>query len=402
MSTVYSDMSNLFKQVFGDGVVEAIPDFAKILKMVPFSERERTGNYFEIPVVLELEQGFTYQAYGTQLPTLNAAVGGNVSQAQVNGAIIILRSQIGYDQLYRASQKGPQAFKDALSMLYENMVSSMARRVEIGFILGGSGLGKVSSITSHVITFTTATWSPGVWSGMIGATLDSFTATSGGSAHDAGLVVTGIDMTNMTVTVTGDSTTVANDYIFFGGARGAECVGLIAQLTNTGTLFNISASSHPLWAGQQYNVAGAISQASINQAVALAVNGGLMEEAVLFIAPARWSTLLNDQAALRRYDNSNEAENGAEEIVFYNSNGKIKVVSHPIMPLGVALLIPNPEKRLLRVGSSDITFRRPGRENEDLFLEIPNTGGVELRLFSDAQLFLPTPAQACYLYGITA
>lgn len=399
---VNADMSALFKQVFGDGVVKAVPDFAKIQKDVPFSAKERTGNYFEIPVVLELEQGFTYQAYGTLSPTLNNASGGFVGQAQVNGAIIILRSQMSYDQLYRASQAGPQAFKDALGALYDNMIASMTRRLEISLILGGSsiGLGQVSTISSHVITFTNATWSPGVWAGMIGASLDSYT--TGLSAHDSGITITGISMSNKTITVSGDSSTVANDILFFHGAQGTECTGIQAILANTGNLFNISASSHPLWQGNSYNVGGPISMAGILNGVSMAVNLGLMEEAKVYIAPKRWNVLNSDQAALRRYDKEeNSFANGADEIVYYSANGKITLVPHPIVPEGYAYLLPNPSKRLMRVGSTEITFRRPGREDEDLFLEVPNTAAVELRLFCDQQIFIPIPAQCTLYTGIT-
>lgn len=398
----FSDMSSLFKQVFGDGVVKAIPDFAKIQKDVDFSMRERTGNYFEIPVVLELEQGFTYQAYGDSAPTLNAAVGGNVGQAQVNGAIIILRSQMSYDQLYRATQAGPQAFKDALGALYDNMVMSMARRIEISFILGGAGLGQVLTNTSGVLVLTTDSWAPGVWSGMVGAVLQAYTAVTGGSQHNGDLTISAVSMANSSITVTGTSSAVvANDYLFFKGARGKECVGIDAILSNTGSLFNIDASLHVLWQGNSYAVGGAISMAAVLAGVSLAVNGGLMEDAKLYIAPKRWNTLNSDQAALRRYDSAGkDFENGAEELIYHSSNGTIAIVPHSIVPEGRAYLLVNPKKRLMRVGSTDITFRRPGRP-DDIFLEVPDTGAVELRLFADQQIFIPTPAQCTKYTGIT-
>lgn len=397
-----SDMSALFKAVFGDGVVKAIPDFAKLLKTIPYNERERTGDHFEIPVTLELEQGVTYQAYGDAAPSLVASSGGNVSKAQVNGAVIILRSQMSYDQLYRATKAGPQAFKDALSALYDNMVASMSRRVEIGFILGGAGLGVVSVSSGSTITLTAESWAPGVWSGMVGATLNAYTATSGGTQHNGDFTITSVNMSTQTLTVSGTiSSVVANDLLYFKTAYGKECVGIDAILSNTGTLFNINAASHALWQGNSYAVNGAMSMSAALQGVALAVNGGLMEDATLYISPKRWNALNSDQAALRRYDTAGkQLDNGGEELVYYSSNGKIAVVPHSIVPEGRAYLIPNPAKRLMRVGSSDITFRRPGRP-DDIFLEVPDSGSVELRLFADQQIFLPTPAQGTKYTGIT-
>lgn len=397
-----TDLSAQFKAVFGDGNVIAIPDFAKILKDAPMSEMERTGDHFEIPVVLELEQGFTYQAYGDAAPALVASSGGNTTKAQVNGAIIILRSQLSYDQLYRASTKGAQAFKDALSALYDNMVLSMARRIEISFILGGAGLGQVTANSSGTLTISDATWAPGVWAGMVGATIQAWTALSSGTQHNGDLVISAVSMANKTVTVTGTSgSVVANDYLFFKTAYGKECIGIDAQLSNSGTLFNISASTHSLWSPNSYAVGGAISMAAILQGVSLAVNGGLMEESSVYISPKRWNTLNSDEAALRRYEGGNDkSENGSEDIAYYSSNGVNKLVPHSIVPEGVAYLLPNPKKRLMRVGSSDITFRRPGRP-DDIFLEVPDSGSVELRMYADQQIFIPTPAQCTKFTGIT-
>lgn len=426
-----SDLSAMFKQVFGNGVVTAVPDFARIQKDVPFSAKERIGLYFEVPVVLEMEQGFTYFGYGANTPgsqtitggasSLNPAISGVVQQAQVPGAIIILRSQLGYDQLARAASAGPTSFKDAMGAIYDNMVLSMARRLEINFILGQNqyGLGQVASITSHVITFTAGTFSPGTWSGMVGAQLDSFAIGATGATQDVwttgtagtgGLTVSAVNLAASQITVIGDSSTTTNSVLYFRGAQTYassaatgfnEGAGLAKIITNTGTLFNISAATHALWAGQNYNVNGAISMASILSGVSLAVNAGLMEDAKIYISPKRWSSLNNDQAALRRYDSSGkEFSNGSEEICYYSSNGKISLVPHPVVFEGEAYLVPNPSKRLMRIGSCEPTFRRPGRP-DDIFLEVPDAASVELRLMADQQIFIPLPAQCVRFYGIT-
>jgi hypothetical protein len=398
-----TDMSALFKAVFGDGIVQAVPDFAKLLKTIPFDQRERTGDHFEIPVFLELEQGFTYQAYGDAAPALVASSGGVTQKAQVNGAIIILRSQMSYDQLYRATQKGPQAFKDAIGSLYDNMVRSMGRRLEIAFVLGGAGLGQVNANDgSGGLTITDESWAPGVFAGMVGATLNAYTALTGGTQHNGDVVITAVDMVNKKITVSGTSAAIAtNDYLFFKTARGKEAVGIDAILSNNGSLFNIDASQHALWKAQTSAVNGPLNMAAVLTGVSLAVNGGLMEKAKLYVSPKRWNALNTDQAALRRYETGGgEADNGSEELCYYSSNGKIEVVPHSIVPEGRAYLLVDPEKRWMRVGSSDITFRRPGRP-DDIFMEVPDSGSVELRLFADQQPFCPTPAQNCKYTSIT-
>jgi hypothetical protein len=57
-------------------------------------------------------------------------------------------------------------------------------------------------------------------------------------------------------------------------------------------------------------------------------------------------------------------------------------------------------KRLKRVGSTDITFSRPGNKNS-FFREIDASAGFELRSYCDQQLFLEAPAYATKITGIT-
>lgn len=404
----------LFKRVWGDGSIKAVPKFAKLQEEIPFSKREKLGDMYVVPVVLQHEHGFSYGVYQDGAFALNAAVAGKAIQAQIRGAMIVLRSQLSYEDIFKAAEAGAAAFEAATSLVVENMQRSFVKRQELSFLYGQTGLGTVSAIASHVITMTDATWAPGIWSGMKDCVLSSYTGITGSdTAHDApsgsgttaGIVVSSVSMSGKTVTVTGDTTTVAADVLFFYASRTAtafkECAGLDKIMTNTGSLFNIDASVYELWKANSRAVTGPFSMLAALNGVSDAVNMGLMEDAKIYLATKRWNALNADQAALRRYGAySAKAENGSQGIVYHSVNGSIELVAHPFVKEGEAFLVANPSKRVMRVGATDITFRRPGMQ-ETIFRELTDNAGLELRAFSDQAVLITLPAQCTKYTGIT-
>lgn len=405
---VVNDASALFKRIWGDGTIKAVPDFAKLQKEVTFTKKEKTGDMYVVPVLLQHEHGFSYGAHGDGAFTLNAAVAGAVKQAQIRGSMIVLRSQLSYEDVYKAVEGGPAAFEAAIGLVVDNMQQSFAKRQELSFWYGQRGLGTVSGNSSGVLTITSATWAPGIWSGMKDCVLEAFDGVTGSdSQHNGDLTVSAVSYSAKTVTVTGTSAAVvANDVLFFKGARTAtafkECVGLDKILvTSTGSLFNISVADYELWRGQSRSVGGAISMLSVLNAASDASNLGLMDKAKLYLPVRRWNQLNSDQAALRRYGAySAKYENGAEGITYHSTNGITECEPHPFIKEGEAFFLANPQKRLLRVGASDITFRRPGM-SDDIFRELVDSAGFELRAFSDQAIMATLPAQNVKLTGIT-
>jgi hypothetical protein len=132
-----------------------------------------------------------------------------------------------------------------------------------------------------------------------------------------------------------------------------------------------------------------------------AQNLGLDDDAKLYTPTKRWNSLNADQAALRRYGAySSKAENGSEGIVYHSVNGMTEIVAHPFVKEGESFLLVNPKKRVMRVGATDITFRRPGMQ-ENIFRELVDNAGLELRAFSDQAILITLPAQCTKYTGIT-
>jgi hypothetical protein len=406
----------LFKKVYGDGTIKAVPDFAKLMKMVPFRPKEKLGDEYIIPVILQYEHGFSYGEAGDSDFALNPAVAGKVLQAKVKGFMIVLRSKLSYEDVHKAAAAGEAAFESATSLVVENMQRSFSKRQELSFWYGQQSLACLSSVSGSSTTrawiITDATWAPGIWSGMKDCPLDVYSAVSATATQrnvSDVVTITSVDIANKTLNVSGDASDLtscaAADFLYFYGARTAtahkECAGIDKILSNTGTLFNIDAGTYELWKATTRTISGQISFLGILNGIGDAVNMGLDEQATLFLPTKRWNQVMSDQAALRRHNaQMTKAENGFEAVTFYSTNGKTDIVNHPFLKEARGYLIPNPEKRLVRVGATDITFKRPGLEH-NIFRELSDNAGFELRAFSDQAIALQIPGQATLYESIT-
>jgi hypothetical protein len=304
------------------------------------------------------------------------------------------------------------------------MKASASKRVEIELIYGASvsGLGLISATsgsgTSRVYTISGPTWAPGIWAGMENAQLDAYynTGTTGVQLNtNAAIVITAVSVANKTISVSGNSTDLTaldaqvgstvgtNATFYFYGAYGNEMSGLDVILSNTGSLFNISASTYNLWQANSYPCGSAqLTMGKVLSGLALAVGRGLMEDVALFVAPDSFANLVADLSAQRRYDGSyksKKAENGFETIEFYGQNGMIELIPHAMFKSGDAMAIPL--DLIQRVGSTDVSFRGEmvGGEMEYLF-QNTSTNGWTCRAYTDQAIFIEVPAQCVKFTGI--
>lgn len=281
------------------------------------------------------------------------------------------------------------------------MLRSMAKKLEIEMLYGQSGYGVIASVAAPVYTISTAEWAPGIWAGAEGMPIeirDSTGATSRGSS-----VVQSVSFTDRTITlVSAIPGVVATDIIWHKGAFGNEFPGIFKILTSTtGVLFNIDQGVYNLWRGNTYDAAsGALSFTKLNNAVARAVEKGLDGRVLALINPRAWANLNSDQAALRKYDSSYEkkkAENGVESLLFHSQNGEIEIEPSIYVKEGHAFILALDE--WMRIGSTDMTFRRPG-QGEEFFRDVENSAAYELRLYSDQAVFTQAPGRNTIITGI--
>jgi len=392
--------------------------------MIPFVQSDKEiGNLYHQPVMLSHEHGVTYAGPNSSAFNLNSAIAAILQDAQIAGSQMLLRSAISYEAAARASND-KKAFVKATQLMVQNMMNSISKRVEISVLYGQSGLAKLASsvnidANSTTVTITTSAWAPGIWSGAENMEVVVYNGTTlvGGGAF----TISDVSLAGRTAVFTRTGQAAALDAAIAGnpdtldvyfssavsGTGGTfahqDFAGLDKIVTNTGTLFNISAATYALWKGNSFSAGNAaLSLSKILSAIALGVERGLDEDVICLVSNKTWANIASDQAALRMYDQSYKpakGEAGHESFSFHAQNGKLDIVESIYVKEGEAFLLP--PKKLKRIGAMDVSFKMPGRQQqEDFFLELANGAGYELRCYTDQALFCECPAKLVKITNI--
>lgn len=401
-SNNFADTLNAnFKIVYADKIENLIPDGVKLLNRIDFSGREaQLGNLYSQPLILGLEHGVTFAGSTDDAFALQAPIAGQLKEAQVRGSQMVLRSVLGYAAAARAAGGGQRAFEDSTKFLVQNMMRSMAKKLEIEMLYGQMGYAAVASTAANVITVATAEWAPGIWAGANNMPIEIRSA-AGVLRGTANVQTVNMDLRTVTVDLL-PAGVIATDVIWHKGAYNNEFAGIHKILTNTGVLFGIDAAQYDLFKGNTLTISpsAALSFAIVQDAIARAVEKGLDSDVSVLVNPRAWSDLLTEQAALRQYDSSyrpSVSENGSQEITFYGQNGKVEIVPSIYVKEGYAYVLCMED--FMRVGSTDITFRRPG-QGDDFFRELENNAGYELRAYTDQAVFCMAPGRSTVIAGI--
>lgn len=402
-----STLSGLYKSVYAEkGPIAALPEFSVIQELVPFKAAKKEGKNYNTPIVVSDEHGFSYGDAGETV-TLNQEIAATLKNIEVTGSQILGQASLNYDAAARAIE-GEAAFMDSAHLVIRNLMESHSKKLEMSLLYGRCGLAIVDSLDSQNILIKSSSWSDGMMQALVGAKLDVYIPNS--TVRAADLTVTAIDPENFKITVSGTTSgIVQNDVIFFKGQVGTtmgtndkECAGLHYIMSNAGSLFGVDASVYPSWKAQAYSAQNApLTMGKVLSGAALAsARGGLSEEAVLLVNPFTWSDLNKDQAALVIQNPSKEtASNGFAEIVYRGVSGKIRVISHSAVRRGNAYLFA--PKNAKRIGSVDITNKRPGSD-EEIFFDSQTLSAHVIRSYSNQAIFLEKPAQTCLFTNIAS
>ena len=421
MSNQVSTLNGLYKQRYADKVTKLVPDHIKLYNAIKFESSKKVGDKYNEPVILSLESGFSYGGTNGDLFDLEDAKQFKMENAEVKARELVLRSAISIGALYR-SQSNEQSIEKAMDLLLGNMLKSIYHRLEVQMLYGQSGISVVKTDSlggaTEAIEMKEAEWAAGIWNGTTGAEIEIFTADL---ATKRGLYeIQGYSLKDRSVTLKklpsgniGVAEIEADDVVYFKGAavEGGtpvknEFIGIHGISEETTNLFGIANANEPLFQGSVVDVGvdannpAALSQAKVEEGISAMVEKGLMEELVVcYVNPKQWDDLLAEQDAKRRHTSvSDKVGSGAREIEFFGQNGTIKVVASTFVKEGYAYIIC--EKDLKRIGSTEVTFKRP--DGEDFFRLLEGKHGVEMRCMTDQALFTARPASVCQLRHIDA
>jgi hypothetical protein len=397
--------SMLKEQYLSKGLADVRPDFTVLMSTVPFvGGSEKAGSELVWPVVTSREHGFTALGQNGSNSLLNDATRARTAQAKVASYPFMGRTQIDNVSIARAKQ-GPQAFVNALEYKISNLQDSFVILNEQELLYGGSGLGKVAvGGVSGTLTTVGATgtltldeqeFADHVWIGCEDMQLEI-------ASNKAKLKVTAYDIDARTLSVEvisvpgGVVNVAAGDLLHRNGFLGNVGPGLQTIFSQTsGTLLGIAQASNPLWRVNQYSCAvspattGQLSFEKVADAVARAVGRGLAEKLTLHVHPRVFASMMPDFNTIKTTSSEVKTlEHGVYGITFIVGSVEVVLVANPFIKVGHAFGIADGE--LMRCGSSDITYKIPGEEQEKYFHRLPDVAGLELRVFSDQALFSVT------------
>lgn len=414
-----TDLNGWFKTRYGEAQ-KLVPEWAVLQGLMPFQERKQLGKDFREPIFLSREQGATFingSNLGT-IQTLNSAIPLHSEEAVLTSNELHMRSQIAYGAIAAAWSSGPAAFGSAMDEVILGLDDSHRYRIETLMLYGGaSSIGKVltsTSVSSGVfdLVITSATWAPGIWQQGLNMLVDIYDTVGGTKRNTSNdVTVSVVTLDTKTIRVTGNNTELgtvaANDVICFKGAGGSSygsMHGVDAIVTNTGSLFGISAATYSLWKSQAYALPSAapLTMSGIHAAAGRVVQAGGYGDITFLLSHFAWIDLMDDQAALRRYTDSTKSEmvNGTNELKFYGvTGGTMTLRPHPMVKAGEAFGLMTDE--WVRAGVSDLTNKLPGTGGmDDFFLEVPDKSGCEIRNFSSQFVYCRKPCKQVKITNI--
>lgn len=381
------NLNGLYKKVYDGKLENLIPDGVKLLNAVKFVRKEkRPGADYNQSVILGMEHGVSFAEPDEGAFALNPPISGVIKQASIRGYQMVLRSAMAFDTMFAADSAGERAFEEATKYIFQAMMDSMSKKLEIRLFYGQSGLASIGAPVGNVLPISAGEWAPGIWGGAENMRLEIFDS-AGNLRGDC--KVTSVDFDNKQITVDAlPAGVIATDVIYEYGSKGKEMAGLHKIITNTGSLFGISASQYSLWKGNTHSAASTqLTFKKLAVGLAKPVAKGLQSDVTVYVNPSSWADLMTEQAGSRRFDvsyKSSTAQNGSEALEFFSQNGKMTIVASIFVKEGHAFAVNH--EQFLRVGATDLTFKNP-LSKEDFFHLLENNAGVGIRCYTNQALF---------------
>lgn len=393
---------------------------------IRWADVTRLGDTFQFPTKIQSGHGVSYNGSGGSVVALEDALNLKVVQAAVIGFEIVNRQQMGYSAAYAGDEQGQKAVETSAKLMLEDLKDVTYSVNEMSAIVGQNstiGYGVIESQTFSTptlsVTFTAASFSPGWWVANIGARVEFFNGTTiFGTQGTTYATVASVNVSSRVVTFTcndpgnnwTNTSAPAAGYVahmkgsLTTGGTYNEQIGLLTQLSaTTGTYFglNRATAGYSLLQGQTYSAGSArLTKAKVLQAATLPINKGNMRDMTLLVGTSTWTDLAAEDLAARIFDSSYSAQSsksGSRSLVYENLNGQIKVVCHPYMPAGYAIMFT--EEDVSWVGSTDVTFKLPN--GQDLFRLVDGYNAYESQCVSNKQIYHCAPGKAVVITDIT-
>lgn len=445
------NLNGILKLRYAEGKIQRMyPEDTPLVAMLgPITEARMLGSQFVFPMKFNGSNGHTYAAAGAGAYALRQARQAKVQTAMVDSCNHVHRGSIDYETIARTEgSKVPKAaFESAADSMIEDMRTGMMTRVEESFWYAGTNLGicqtAVNTSNKLVVKLTYATFAPLLWLAKEGAAYDFYLLGSDalrpsatlynnnatqsladGTTTNAPMVLESVNMASRTLTFTGALadvnavvTAVGNVSnkvgILYWGQKGNDTRGVDDCITNTGSLYGISATSFSLWQGNtSSNGDLPLTLKRIYGHLDGAVNKGLSTSGMngksgvdVWAHPAAIRDLIAQETVLKRHMEAGaQARNGFGGLVYDSEVGPMTFYSYGRIKQGEAFIMPT-KKVLEKIGA-----REPGFQNfntastspEDaMFLkQIEGVAAAESIMYGNLAVVCRKPAWCTKVTGI--
>lgn len=429
MASIANAVSNLtanYKSKWKNKIINTVPRAAILQQYdaearpnasvkVKWADVSKQGRDFIFPTKVQDGQGFTYLGDTYAEATLEDALNIQLVEAKIKGFEVNNRQRTTFGAAYTGDSVDEKVVQNVAQLILENLKDVTYSRLEMSALFGRSGYGIVDGTPTTADAYVTldvvisaATFAPGWWVGQQGARVEFFNGTTIRGTSLYGTVNTVNVSTrsiNFTISGSGANTVASGDGLFMKGSLVSggtykEMPGLYMQLSDaSSTLFDVNRANYSLMQGSTFAVGGRLTKAKVIQAAMGPVNKGNLKNMVLLVGTATWADLSAEDMAQRMFDgsySSRKSESGSEEIVYTNVNGQIRVVCHPYMKAGVAILFS--EEDVSWVGATDVTFKLP--DGKDLFYIVPDKNSYETQSLAIKCIYHEAPGRGTVLTGI--
>lgn len=397
------------KRVYGE-LNDYLPDFAHYSKL-SLGEGQKQGDVYIETLVEKAPMGVSF--LGASDTALGDFVPGKVIDVQVPAFAKVLRESMSSRNIARSlAAPSKAAFIDQTKLVMDQLMSSLVRVLEVE-ALHGQDLGHIddaaqtgSSATDSTCDVVASTWAPGIWASFIGAQVEvrsvanpATVLNSGGVSH---FILEDADHDNKTLQLS--STTAglvtalrgisAPHFICLRGAYTKSNVGLIAQASNTGTVFG---ASGPAVRGNAVPTSGALTMAKIEAAVARTAGRGSTGDRDVVLSHDAFVKLAAGQNDLRRYmDGNGKIESGASDIKWHTSSGGVLKLKPSIFQKAGTILI-HPSDAVKLTGSTKAQLGMPG--GGPVVEQLENSAAAQIRAYAECAVFLTDFRSSATLTG---
>lgn len=385
------------------GYFDALPEINTIAELLPFTQKAKVGEKYQVSFLAGVEHGQTASRAGG-LFDLNAAIGAELQRAELDGSTIMMRAQYAWDDVYASLNGSDTSYNDIMSlkMKAKGKGASIYRDLALAYGPGAgavlaSNIGVVKTTvgalsTARNVFLTKGSFIRGLWPSMRNALVDVYNSDMT-TLVVADVQVLGVPNQNKTQVrfyKAGSSAVMtANDVIVPKGWRLNSCIGMEAIMkTQTGLLFGVDVGEITQFRTPNFSAAnGPLTRKLIREWGALIADNGSKEGGQLMVAGSAFAALAEEYSAFQQDTSKGGVKKqGESRLIFETPAGNIDVVVWDLAKQGQAKYFAN-SANAYRVGTTDNTMRPIKGLNEGFLTPLIDKSGCQSVMYSNQAPF---------------